>query len=128
MMPSHEQMVAAVHAYVDAFSRHDTEAVVELYAPEATVEDPVGTPLHHGIEAIRAFYTRSIQTGATLTLAGPVRTAANMAAFAFSANVPSVQGPARIIDVIDTFRFDSNGKVVAMRAFWSPANVHETVG
>jgi len=124
-MPSHDQMVAAVLAYVDAFTRHDTEAVVRLYAADATVEDPVGTPPHQGVEAIRSFYARSIQTGATLRLEGPVRTASNLAAFAFSANVPSLEGPARRIDVIDTFTFDSNGKITAMRAFWSAANVHE---
>lgn len=122
-MPSHEQMVAAVHAYVDAFANEDSDAIAQLYATEATVEDPIGTPLRRGIDAIRAFYEMSIRTRAKLTLDGPVRTAGNIAAFAFSAHVTLEGSPCRI-DVIDTFEFDASGKIATMKAFWGPQNVH----
>jgi len=65
----------------------------------------------------------AVQTGAKLTLSGPVRTAANSAAFAFSVHVAAAEPPRRI-DVIDTFTFNSNGQIGAMRAFWGPENVH----
>lgn len=123
-MPTHEQMVAAVHAYVDAFANEDCGAITRLYAADATVEDPVGAPVRRGIEAIRDFYTMSIGTRAKLTLDGPVRTAGNIAAFAFSVHVTLDGAPCRI-DVIDTFNFDSNGKIVAMKAVWGPQNVHQ---
>lgn len=122
-MPSHEQMVAVVHAYVDAFANEDSEAITQLYAGDATVEDPVGAPLRCGINAIRDFYQMSVGTGAKLTLDGPVRTASNIAAFAFSVHVTLDGSPCRI-DVIDTFTFDANGKITAMKAFWGPLNVH----
>ena len=123
MMPSHEQMVATIRAYVEGFARQDVEAIVRLYAPDATVEDPVGSPPLAGVEAIRTFYSMAVQTGAKLTLSGPVRTAANSAAFAFSVHVAAAEPPRRI-DVIDTFTFNSNGQIGAMRAFWGPENVH----
>jgi steroid delta-isomerase len=124
VMPSHEQMVAAVHAYVDAFAHEDSDAITQLYAADATVEDPIGTPLRSGIEAIRDFYQMSVGTGAKLKLEGPVRTAGSIAAFAFSVHVTLDGSPCRI-DVIDTFNFDSSGKIAAMKAFWGPLNVHQ---
>lgn len=122
-MPSHEQMVAAVHAYVAAFATENSDAIVQLYAADATVEDPVGAPVRSGIEAIRDFYEMSVGTGAKLTLHGPVRTAGNIAAFAFSVHV-TLEGAPCHIDVIDTFSFDANGRIAAMKAFWGPVNVH----
>lgn len=122
-MPTHEHMVKTVEAYVDAFSRGDPAAVRDLFAADATVEDPVGSPPHVGHAAIEAFYAASMQTGAKLKLEGPVRTAASYAAFPFSANLTLPHGPARI-DVVDVFRFDDDGKVVSMQAFFSPANMH----
>ena len=123
-MPSYEQMVATVHAYVDAFANEDSDAIVQLYAADATVEDPIGAPLRSGTEAIRDFYRMSVGTGAKLTLEGPVRTAGNIAAFAFSVNARLEGSPCRI-DVIDTFTFDANGKIAAMKAYWGPMNFHQ---
>lgn len=122
-MLSHEQMVAAVQAYVDAFANEDSDAIVRLYAADATVEDPIGAPLRRGTEAIRDFYAMSVGLRAKLTLDGPVRTAGDIATFAFSVHVALDGAPCRI-DVIDTFHFDSNGKIAAMKACWGPANVH----
>ncbi len=68
------------------------------------------------------FYTQAMATGAKLRLEGAVRAVANHAAFAFSAPVDS-SGEKRF-EVIDTFRFDDQGKVVEMRAFWGAGNMH----
>ena len=121
-MPFHQDMVSVVEAYVSAFDRDDPEAVVSLFAADARVEDPVGTPPHVGHEAIRTFYAASMQTGARLKLEGPVRTTADSAAFAFSVHLDH-QGTALRIDVIDIFRFDADGKVASMQAYFGPANM-----
>ncbi|ARS25876.1 nuclear transport factor 2 family protein [Sphingomonas sp. KC8] len=120
-MPTHDQMVAAVHGYVNAFANNDPAAVAALFAPDATVEDPIGSPQHKGHDAILAFYTESMKTGAKLTLEGPIRTAGDYAAFAFSVSL-AFKDTARI-DVIDTFRFNEDGKVVEMRAYFGPNNM-----
>lgn len=121
-MPNPVKMEAAVHAYVAAFEAGDADAVAELYAPGATVEDPVGTPTHQGREAIREFYKQSMATGAKLTLEGPVRVVADYAVFPFAVHLNYDGGPKRI-DVIDTFRFNEDNEVIEMRAFWGPSNM-----
>lgn len=122
-MPDPAKMEATVHEYVAAFAAHDAARVAALYAEDAVVEDPIGTPRYEGIAAIRAFYDGSIATGATLELTGPVRVAHDCAAFAFSVHL-EWQGAKQRIDVIDTFRFNEENKVVEMRAYWGPANMH----
>ena len=47
------KMEAAVHAYVAAFEAGSADDVAELYAMDATVEEPIGSPVHKGREAIR---------------------------------------------------------------------------
>jgi len=112
----------AVHAYVAAFAAQDPAAATALFAADATLEDPVGSETLHGIEAIAAFYARAMQMGAKLTLTGPVRLAGNSAAFAFTVSV-NAPGQKMEIDVIDVFRFNADGRVTEMRAYWSPANI-----
>ncbi len=120
-MPTPEAMTAAVHAYVAAFDKADPAAVRDLFASDATVEDPVGSPPHVGHEAIHTFYAQSMKTGARLHLEGPVRIAGNAAAFAFSVKL-AIHGAPQQIDVIDIFEFDEAGKVASMRAYFGPSN------
>lgn len=121
-MPDPAKMTAAVHAYVDAFAKGDPSLVAALFAEDATVEDPIGSPIHHGRAAIHGFYAESMKTGAKLTLEGPVRVAGDYAAFAFSVHL-HFAGSDKRIDVIDTFRFNDANEVIEMRAFWGPANM-----
>lgn len=122
-MPDPAKMAATVHAYVAAFAAGSADQVMALYADDATVEDPVGSPIHAGREAIAAFYAGSMQTGAKLTLEGPIRIVGDYAVFPFSVMLDFDGGPKRI-DVIDSFRFDAADKVVEMRAFWGATNMH----
>jgi steroid Delta-isomerase len=122
-MTSPERMNETVQAYIAAFDRGDAEAVADLFAADARVEDPLGSPPKIGREAILDFYTESMRTGARLRLEGPVRCVNDVAAFAFSVHLTH-QGAAMRIDVIDTFRFDSAGKITAMTAYFGESNIH----
>ena len=44
-MPDAAQIRAHVDRYVELFSANDREGWLDLFAPNATMEDPVGTPL-----------------------------------------------------------------------------------
>jgi steroid delta-isomerase len=121
-MATPEQMTAAVHGYVDAFDKGDPEAVVALFAADAIVEDPIGTPPKVGQDAIREFYIASMQTGAKLRLEGPIRLATEYAAFAFRVEL-TMEGKSLTVDVIDTFKFNADGKVTEMRAYFGPSNM-----
>jgi steroid Delta-isomerase len=121
-MPDAAQIEASVRSYVDSYNRADLAGVVALFAEDATVEDPVGTPLKNGRAEITEFFKAGIDMGAKLTLDGPVRCAADHAAFAFHVTL-DWEGQTTRIDVIDTFRFDEAGKVAEMHAFFGPENM-----
>lgn len=122
-MSDEQGMKRALQAYIDHFNASNPQAISALFADEATVEDPVGTPLISGRAAIAAFYERSVATGARLKLAAPIRGShGNAAAMAFDVELNMPQGPA-LIRVIDTFTFDAAGKFTSMRAFWGPGDM-----
>lgn len=113
--PDPDHMRNVCQRYVDLFNAADADGVAGLYAADATVEDPIGSPLHNGRDAIRAFYAGTMGP-AKLELTGPVRVAANEAAFAMCATVGE---GAAFIDIIDVMVFDDEGLVSSMRAYWS---------
>ena len=56
MAASNERIREVVEAYVDRVSNGSVDEVLALYADGATVEDPVGTAVREGYDAIREFY------------------------------------------------------------------------
>ncbi len=112
------QATALVDSYLDAATRQDVAAIRSLYADDAVSEDPVGTEPNRGIEAITAFYERSLSNGARMQRVGAVRCAGNSAAFCFDVHVGGMK-----IEVIDVFEFNADGKIVSMKAYWGPENV-----
>lgn len=118
---------AAIDAYIKAFDNDDVDAIIALYADECSVEDPVGTEPVRGIEAVREFYTRSMQASPKLTLQPPVRIAGNEAAFAFTGVVTTPDGKLQF-DVIDHMIFNDDGRIRQMRAFFGPENMRPLAG
>jgi steroid Delta-isomerase len=112
----------AVNTYLEALPNGDVETIVGLYAHDAHIEDPVGSPRVEGHDAIRAFYGRSIQAISGARLLGPIRVAGQEVAFPFEITM-QYNGQMLVMDIIDTFRFDTQGRIVEMRAFWSEANM-----
>jgi steroid Delta-isomerase len=121
-MPTTEQKRAIVHAYVAAFEAGSADAAAALFADDATVEDPIGTPIKRGRDEIHAFYATSMATGAKLELMGDPRFAGDYVAFPFKVKL-SWAGQDSVIEVIDTFKLNDDGKIIEMRAYWGPENM-----
>ena len=121
-MPTPQDMTAVVHSYVRAFDEGDPAMAAALFADDATIEDPIGTPIKRGKDAIRQFYEAGMASGAKLVLQGPIRIGGDYAAFAFQVQL-QMSGKRASVDVIDIFRFSEAGKIIEMRAFWGPANM-----
>lgn len=122
-MISEETMRSAMQEYIDAFNRSDLEALVGLYADNAVIKDPVGTPPKSGRQEIEAFYAASLKTGARLRLSAPIRASQdNSAAMAFEVELELPEGRYRI-HVIDVMTFDSDGRFSSMHAYWGPGDM-----
>jgi steroid delta-isomerase len=108
----------AVARYAEAFEKADLSIIEDMYATDATVEDPVGTPQHVGIEAIKAFYKSAFDMGVKLELDGKPRCAGNSVAFNFHVVMPGMK-----ISPIDVFELNTDGKIQSMKAYWSMDNM-----
>lgn len=135
-MLSEEKILESVKAYFDLFNAGDGAGIAALFADDAEVHDPVGTPPKKGRNEIDIFYKMATRAGTRLESTGPVRVAANQAAFPFRVHVKAIEaedkaidvdlpsGP-MTIDVIDVFSFDDAGKISTMQAFWGPRNISQ---
>lgn len=122
MAASADQIRVTVAAYFDRFNAHDRAGYVGLYAPDATLEDPVGSEVLHGREAIGEFWdtVQSMTEHVTLVPIGEPCIAAGEAAFKFSI-INVIGGAKYTMDAIDVMTFDDSGAITSMRAFWDAA-------
>ena len=118
--PEHVQQV--IETYCKAESAKDRDTWLSLFAPDATHEDPVGTPVNRGIEAIGAFF----DAGAGPDGPRPARHRAADRRRRRGARVPRGargHGAERLLlsPIVDHMVFDGDGRIVGLRAFFDPA-------
>lgn len=119
-----EQIQASLALYVRLVDAGDIDGILALYAPDATVEDPVGAAVHRGIEAIARFYREGLaRSRARASLDGAVRATHN----GYGAVPLRVEldwdGRRCSIEVIDVMEFDTEGRIRSMRAYWGEPNL-----
>jgi steroid delta-isomerase len=121
-MVSAEHIAEAVNRYLELVATGTADEIAELYAEDATVEDPVGGgEVHIGRHAIHGFY-KNIENIPRATELHSMRVAGHEAAFMFTITVGGEGGKMRI-QPIDVMVFNAEGKIASMKAYWSPADV-----
>lgn len=110
-----------VDNYIRFLNEKNLEGILSLFADNGSVEDPVGSKIISGKAGLREFYSGAVNIDLKLKRTGPVRVAGMEAAFPFQL-LMEVNSIPTITDIIDVFRFDEEGKIVQMRAFWGPVN------
>jgi steroid Delta-isomerase len=121
-MPSAEEIADAVNRYIGLIAKGSVDELVELYADDATVEDPVGGEVHIGRQAIHGFHSAALGNRERECELVSLRVAGNEAAFQFRLTMKATEGRL-IIEPIDVMVFDDDGKVAAMKAYWSANDV-----
>jgi len=106
-----------VNSYAELLGLGSAEQITALYAPDASVEDPVGSGVRNGHAEIRELYRRVEQQTRTVELLS-VHINGNEAAFL--ARLTVVVGDVHTsIDGIDVMTFDEHARITSLRAFWS---------
>lgn len=90
-----------------------------MFSPDATLEDPVGSPILQGRTAIRSFYRESHARNGRLVFerVGPVLVGAFEIAFPVRARLER-DPDSRGMDVIYRLRLDPEGRIRAQRAYF----------
>ncbi|AWH01463.1 nuclear transport factor 2 family protein [Rhodococcus ruber] len=117
MAPTPAAIRATVESYIRSVAKGTTDEVLALYAPGATVEDPVGTEVRTTEASLREFYSMIeplAQTGELLSL----KIAGGNAAFLFRLTTHLGEQDL-VMEVIDVMTFDDDARITGMKAYWS---------
>src|SRR6202012_5182789 len=107
-MPSPEQIADTVNRYISLVAKGSADDLVELYADDATVEDPVGGEIHIGRQAIHGFYSAVTDCHRACERVSR-RVCCNEASFQFRLTVTAGEHRMRM-EPIDVMPFDARGK------------------
>jgi ketosteroid isomerase-like protein len=112
-------------ASMRAVEAGDKVAWLALFADDAVVEDPIGvSPMdptgegHRGKAAIEAFYDNVIGPNEVSFVIERSHAAGNEVANV--GTITTIMGDSTVhTDLVATYRVDDDGKVAALRAYWS---------
>lgn len=125
MMPSTKdhQIAEVIRRYVSLLATGSTDDLLEVFAEDATVEDPVGSDVRAGRNEIREFFStlQELERQTELVL---LRVVGNEAAFSFTITFKIGDTPMRL-QPIDTMTFDAEGKIASVRSYFAPADLAE---
>jgi steroid delta-isomerase len=119
-MPSQEAITQTVNRYLELLAKGTADDVLTLYAAGATVEDPIGSDLRRGHDAIHEFYA-AFQDAKKETELAHLRIAGSEAAFLWHLTLDAGGSRTRI-SPISVMVFDEDARITSMRAFWSPTD------
>ena len=120
-MSTREAITKTVNRYLEFLATGTTDDVLTLYTADATIEDPVGSDLRRGHNAIREFYA-GFQDAKKETELAELRVTGTEAAFLWHLTLDAGDSRTRI-SPISMMAFDEDAKITSMRAFWSPSDV-----
>ncbi len=116
MAASKERIREVVDEYVRLVGTGTAAEIVALYAEDATIEDPVGSDVLTGPEAITAFYA-GLEDLEQKTRLLALRVAGGEAAFHFEVQT-FAEGLTYTLSPFDVMTFDDQGRITSMRAYW----------
>jgi steroid delta-isomerase len=117
VVASNEDIRSTVQRYLDLVATGTAEEIVALYAPDATLEDPVGKDPLVGHEAIHGFYASFVEMKKETKLI-TLRACGGHAAFHFEIVTDAGEMKYRMAP-LEVMTFDDAGLITSMRAFWS---------
>lgn len=108
-----------IASYTARFTAEDREGWLDLFADDAWIEDPVGTPRRAGRKEIGEFWdeVHTVPDAIELRPLGIVTVIGDEGIFTMQARATlgdSVFG----VDIIDLMTFDEAGRIATMRAFF----------
>lgn len=112
-----ERIAATVDTYVDLVGGGTPEQIADLYAPGATVEDPIGTEVRSTREQLIEFYAVIAAMDERSTTLRWRKIAGDTAVFEFTL-LTKTGGMGFEITPVDIMVFDADGKIASMRAVW----------
>lgn len=118
--PTTAVMKATLQAYVDRINAGDAAGVTALFAPGAVIEDPIGSVPRSG-DDIAQWFADTVAFATHITPVVPHRGShGDEALVVFDVEFTPPGGERLRIRSADACRFDAEGRIVSLRAYWGP--------
>lgn len=118
-MPADQARIrTTIEQYLARFSAANREGWLALWSDDATMEDPVGTPLKRGKDEIGALFDDGHKNADSIELRPTdfLIVCGDQASFAMEVR-PTLGGQTMVIPAIDVMTFDDEGRITSQRAF-----------
>jgi steroid Delta-isomerase len=125
-MTENTNTTAFINHYFEATQSNNASLWASCFAPDATVEDPVGSPPIKGTDAILKLGEEFTANFETVGLYPDYVSVDNLRAAAkWTGQGITKDGRSIELEGINFFQFDETGKIVNLVAFWNPADMVE---
>ncbi len=122
-MPSSQQIQTAVAAYFAAIEAMDPAAWADTFSEGGTAEDPVGSGVHQGREALMAHIGGICAVFARVKFDVESFISGDAAAVVWRADCTTKDARPVVIRGVDVFKIDDAGKVASVCGYWDPASM-----
>jgi steroid delta-isomerase len=120
--PTPEQMEAVIEDVFAGLAAFDVQRVVNHFAPDAVVEDPVGTPPIQGTQAIAAYLETFPTLFSEIKLYSlDIKTGGQEVAVKWRLRFRTKAGNVFFLDGIGFFKFNEAGKIQTEKEFFDLA-------
>ena len=129
---SHEEVLRnTLDAYsaAIAIAARDPHRIASVFAPDGEIEDPVGSPVRHGREAVAGLFSAGV-----VALASHVEVrvlaalpSGNSIAAHWTMTARGTTGREVNAEGIDVLRVDSQGLIVRAEGYWNAAAFRQTL-
>jgi steroid Delta-isomerase len=121
-MATPSEIRAVIDRYIETFSSNDPDGWADLFAEDATQEDPVGSPVNKGRDAIKEFYRSTSDMfggGLKVVLKEDPIIIDHEVVMSLYALAGSGADRNRMPRIIDHLTFNDDGSIASLRAFWT---------
>ena len=122
-MASADDYTKTVTRYVELVATGTADELTALYTDDATIEDPVGSDVRRGRDAVHEFYA-AIENLDKETELVSVKVAGREAAFLWRLRM-NAGGARSQVEPISVMTFNDDAKITSMRAYWGPADLSQ---
>ncbi|CAM03710.1 steroid delta-isomerase [Saccharopolyspora erythraea NRRL 2338] len=123
-MPSEPERKKVAIAYCERVTAGDVEGILELFEPDAVIEDPVGTGPVAGHDALREYYRNIVDNYGSRIETGEARGSHEDTFVALPIVVTAtIGGKASVVNSVDVFEINDACRITRMWAYWGPSDI-----
>jgi steroid delta-isomerase len=119
-MLDRQQIVDTVLEGWNRWNLADHDGWLKLFHPDIVIDDPVGAPTKHGLEAAEKSWEAGFSLDPWFVVPGPVIVCGNKAAFTAS-HMSVLGGRPVMIQDVEIWEFADDGRISRVSAYYEPA-------